>query len=237
MIILLSLFAAIILWSEQISSLSIFSRTDEAAALLKGNPDNQHIALTFNISWGDEKVYGILEELEKQDVQATFFVSGEWAERHPEILGEITNQKHELGMMGYRYKSYLAQEIDQVRKDLYYAKEVFRKLGYTDLHLLRPPSGHFNEEVLDLAKNEGFQVVYWNVNPNDWENPGTQAIVDHVMKETTNGDIILLHASDSAKQTSQALQTILPGLENKGFKFVTISELFQGTDTESKIIE
>lgn len=237
MIILLSLFAAIILWSEQISSLSIFSRTDEAAALLKGNPDNQHIALTFNISWGDEKVYGILEELEKQDVQATFFVSGEWAERHPEILEEITNQKHELGMMGYRYKSYLAQEIDQVRKDLYYAKEVFRKLGYTDLHLLRPPSGHFNEEVLDLAKNEGFQVVYWNVNPNDWENPGTQAIVDHVMKETTNGDIILLHASDSAKQTSQALQTILPGLENKGFKFVTISELFQGTDTESKIIE
>lgn len=236
-IILFALITALFLWLEQFSPFSIFSTKETHTALVKGNPKEANIAITFNISWGDEKVYNILKQLELNQVQATFFVSGEWAERHPEILEEITEQKHEIGMMGYRYKSYLEQEIDQVRKDLYYAKEIFTKLGYDEVDLLRTPSGHFNKEIIELAEQQGYKVIHWNVNPNDWENPGTQVIIDHVMKETSNGDIILLHASDAAKQTANALKTILPGLQNKGFNFVTISELIHQTDSESKLIE
>lgn len=236
-IVLLALFTALFLWIEQFSSFTIFTTKEEPTALVKGNPNESDIALTFNISWGEEKVYDILNELEKNQVQATFFVSGEWAERHLEILEKIVEQKHELGMMGYRYKSYLDQEIDQVQKDLYYAKEIFGKLGFDQMDLLRTPSGHFNKEVIDLAEQQGYNVIHWNVNPNDWENPGTQVITDHVMKETSNGDIILLHASDAAKQTANALKTILPGLKNKGFKFVTISELIHQTHSEFELVD
>lgn len=237
LIVLLALFTAIFLWIEQFGAFSVFTTKDEATALVKGNPDEKNIALTLNISWGEEKVHDILDVLEKNQIQATFFVSGEWAERHPEILEKISEHKHELGMMGYRYKSYVEQEIEQVRKDLYYAKEIFDKLGYENIDLLRTPSGHFNKEVIDLAEQQGYKVIHWNVNPNDWENPGTQVIVDQVMKETSNGDIILLHASDAAKQTANALKTIIPGLKNKGFEFVTISELIHEIHSESKLVE
>lgn len=215
----------------------LWAEDSDDVALTKGSVEEPNIALTFNISWGEERVHDILDMLKKEEVQATFFLSGEWAERHPAIVEKIAEDKHEIGMLGYRYKSYVEQEIEQVQKDLYLAQETFEKIGYEDLKLLRTPSGHFNEEVLELAKSMGFEVVHWNVNPNDWENPGTENIVDTVMKSTSNGDILLLHASDSAKQTAGALETILPGLKNKGFSFVPISELMSQAHAEPELVE
>lgn len=235
-IIVFSFFTAFFLWSSQTSPF-VGTNSDQETVLAKGNKDEPYIALTFNISWGEEKVYDILKQLDDHNAQATFFVSGEWAERHPDILEEIIDGKHELGMLGYRYKSYVEQDIDQVRKDLNEAQEIFTKLGYDDVNLLRAPNGHLNKEVVELAEDQGFQVVQWNVNPNDWKNPGTGVIIDHIMKETSNGDIILLHASDAAKQTADSLKTILPGLKNKGQEFVSISELMSQAHTESKIVE
>ncbi|GAB3069827.1 polysaccharide deacetylase family sporulation protein PdaB [Virgibacillus ainsalahensis] len=235
-VVLFALFTATFVWFERDGTFSVFSG-DEPAALSKGNADEPNIALTFNISWGEEKVFDILEQLKQQQVQATFFVSGEWAERHPDIIEQIAEDEHEVGMLGYRYKSYLEQETDQVRKDLVQAREVFEKLGFEDVNLLRTPSGHFNKEIIELAEEMNFQVIHWNVNPSDWKNPGTDAIVDTVMQETTNGDIVLLHASDAVKQTAEALKTILPGLKNKEFQFVPMTELINQAQADPELVE
>lgn len=208
----------------------------EQAALMKGNEKEKNIALTFNISWGDEKVHDILKVLKKHDVRATFFVSGEWAERHPHIIDEITENEHELGMLGYRYKNYLEQDLEQVRKDMVYARNVFSKLGYNDLHYIRPPSGLFNKEVINLAEKIGLDVIHWSVNSNDWKNPGVEEIVVEA-KKVNNGDIVLFHASDIAKQTASALESVLPYYKEKGFSFVTISQIKEGITSEEKIVE
>src|SRR5699024_6899819 len=144
--------------------------------------EEPNIALTFHIRWGEERVHDILEKLEENDVQATFFLRGEWAERHTEIVEEITEKNHEIGMLGDRYKSYLDQDIEQVRQDIVHAKEVFAKLGYEDIHYMRTPSGHFNKEVIELVRELGLEVIHWNIDTNDWTNPGTEEIVNTVMK-------------------------------------------------------
>lgn len=66
--------AAILIWTQTSSIMAIFTK-DEPAALSKGNEDLEDVAVTFNISWGEEKVESILEVLENEDVQATFFLS------------------------------------------------------------------------------------------------------------------------------------------------------------------
>ncbi|MFZ3578130.1 polysaccharide deacetylase family sporulation protein PdaB [Virgibacillus sp. DJP39] len=236
-ITLFALIAAILIWSESNNSFSVFSSSDEPSAFVKGNSNENNIALTFNISWGEEKVHDILKQLKSNKVQATFFVSGEWAERHPEILEKIKKDNHEIGMLGYRYKSYLDQEIAKVRKDILYAKEIFKKLGYDKITLMRAPSGHINKEIIKLIEGLDLKVVHWRVDADDWENPGTQKIVDTIMEETSNGDVILLHASDSVKQTAEALSEILPGLKEKGFNFVPVSELYNQAHAESKLAE
>ncbi|KGX84377.1 polysaccharide deacetylase family sporulation protein PdaB [Pontibacillus litoralis] len=237
LIIVAALFCAVFLYVEKETVFSVFSTDKGPRALTSAENNEKELSLTFNISWGKEEVHPILDTLKEYETTATFFVSGEWAENHPKIVDRIVEDGHELGMLGYRYKSYIQQDINQVKKDLLYAKEVFRKLGYEDVPLLRTPNGHFNKEVLTLADQLQFQVIQWSVNPHDWENPGVDHIVDYVMKETKEGDIILLHASDSVKQTNQALETILPGLKNKGLQFVSVSELIAKTDAKSAPIE
>lgn len=232
----LALFAAVFFIIEESSLYNPFSKTEQVA-VTKGNINEKNVALTFNISWGEDRVNDILDVLQTEDVRATFFVSGEWAERHPQIIDRITEDKHELGMLGYRYKSYLDQEIDQVRKDIVYAKEVFKKLGYEKIRYIRTPSGHFNKEIIELAEDIGYEVIHWSVNPNDWENPGAKAIENHVLTNTSNGDIILFHASDSAKQTADALQNIIPTLRKSDFKLVTVSALVSDTSMDEKLVE
>lgn len=214
-----------------------FLFNDQEAVLMKGNQDKSDIALTFNISWGDKQVHEVLTVLKKHDVRATFFVGGEWAERHPHIIEKMTEDTHEIAMLGYRYKNYLQQEAAQIRKDLMYAKEVFRKLGNHDIKYFRPPTGLFNEEMVQTAKTLGLDVIYWSVNPRDWENKGIEVLADELIKQTSGGDIILLHASDDAKETAKALEVVIPQLKEKELSFVTISELITEVDMEEKLVE
>lgn len=224
-VIPISLFVAFFLYVESNYTLSVFSSQETPQALQAGNPEESSLALTFNISHGDEQLLPILEELRRQEVLATFFVSGEWAERHPDQLEKIAEDHHEIGMLGYQYESYTEQETEEIRADMNKAKETFTKLGYEDTYLLRAPNGHLNEEVITIAENQGLKVIHWSVNPDDWKNPGTEKITDHILSNSSNGDIILLHASDSVKQTDKALKAAIPQLKEKGMELVTVSEL------------
>ncbi|MBN9656087.1 polysaccharide deacetylase family sporulation protein PdaB [Halobacillus sp. GSS1] len=236
-VVALAFFCALFLWIGQWSQLPVFSNEGEPRALTQGSDKNSNVALTFNISWGTEKVHDVLKQLEANKAQATFFVSGEWAERHPDIIKAIHEGKHEIGMMGYKYESYLERKPAQVQQDMNQAKEAFEKLGFEEIKWIRPPHGHMDKEVLKLIENEGMQAVQWSINPRDWENPGTNTIIDTVLNEGSEGDIILMHASDSVKQTAKALEVILPGLKQKGLKFVSITELVSGTESETTQIE
>lgn len=162
---------------------------------------------------------------------------GEWAEHHPHLVDLIVDRGHEIGMLGYRYKSYLKQTINDVQNDLYRAKDTFTKLGYPDLTLIRTPSGHFDQDILSTAVNQGYQVIDWRVDADDWKTPGVNQIVEQVITNTSNGDIILMHASDSATQTKEALETIIPHLKEKGYSFVTISELISQAQIDTNSIE
>ncbi|MGP4063025.1 polysaccharide deacetylase family protein [Halobacillus sp. H74] len=236
-VVILALFCALFLWVGQWSQLPVFSNKGEPRALTQGSDERSHVALTFNISWGTDKVHEVLKQLDAHKAQATFFVSGEWAERHPDIMTVIQEGKHEIGMMGYKYESYLELKPEQVSADLRQAAQAFEKLGFEDIEWIRPPHGHVDKEVLKIIEKEGMQAVQWSVNPRDWENPGTNNIIDQVMNEGSEGDIILMHASDSVKQTPKALEVILPGLQQKGLKLVSITELVSGSESETSQID
>lgn len=82
----------------------------------------------------------------------------------------------------------------------------------------------------------GYTVIHWSINSNDWKNPGVEKIIDNV-KEMKKGDIILLHASDSARQTAVALPQILQLIKEKQLKLVTTTEMLIDGKAETKEIQ
>jgi peptidoglycan/xylan/chitin deacetylase (PgdA/CDA1 family) len=86
--------------------------------------------------------------------------------------------------------------------------------------------------VLRIADELGYRAIQWDTDSKDWTNPGTDQIIQTVVSQAHPGDIILMHASDSVKQTHEALPVIIDGLRAKGYEFATISELISGTSSE-----
>jgi len=234
LLLIAAFFTAWFLYMENIAQIPVFSAKDSTKAIYRGERD---IALTFNIGWGDEKAEPILDTLKKENVKsATFFLAGSWAERHPDIVSRIVKEGYEIGMLGYEYVDYSDLDDAKIAKDISKAQEAFTKLNVKSIKLLRAPTGHFDERTLKIAKRYGYTVVHWKIDSKDWQNPGVKNIVENVGR-AKKGDIVLLHASDSAKQTANALPLILEDIRNKGLKLVSVSEMIANGDVSSKEIK
>lgn len=234
LVVIAAFFTAWLLYMENIVNLPAFSTSNGPKAVYKGEKD---IALTFDIGWGDEKAGPILDELAKANVKsATFFLAGSWAERHPDLVEKIKKSGFEIGILGYNYLDYTELEDSKIRKDILNAQVAFGKLNIKDIKLLRAPTGHFDERTLKIAERYGYTVVHWSIDSQDWTNPGVEKIVQNV-KGADKGDIILLHASDSAKQTVKALPQIIENLRGKGLKLVTVSEMIANGNAQSEEIK
>lgn len=234
LVLIVAFFTAWFLYLENLVNLPVFSTNMGPKAIYRGEKD---IALTFNIGWGDEKAQPILNVLKKENIKsATFFLAGSWAERHPDLVEKIKKNGFEIGILGYNYIDYSDIEDLKIRKDILKAQEVFGKLSIKNIKVLRAPTGHFDERTLKIAEQLGYTVVHWSVDSQDWTNPGVEKIVENV-KTAKKGDIILLHASDSAKQTAKALPEIIQDLRGKRLKFVSVSEMIANGNTQTTEIK
>ncbi len=93
--------------------------------------------------------------------------------------------------------------------------------------LFRPPEGYCTEEISAVASAMDYRIILWNIDTRDWDKAGADEIASQVLTDVQSGDIILFHDSVSRRdpQTLQALKMIIPALKERGFQFVTVSEL------------
>lgn len=233
-IIIAAFFTAWFFYMDNMVQIPAFSAKDGPKAIYKGEKD---AALTFNIGWGDEKAEPILDLLKREKAGAvTFFLSGSWAERHPDLVNRMVKEGYEIGMLGYEYVDYTNLEDEKIRRDILKAQEAFKKLNVKNIELLRAPTGHFDQRTLKIAERLGYTVVHWSLDTKDWTNPGTEVIVANASK-AKKGDILLMHASDSAKQTAEALPLVLKDIKSKNLKMVTVSEMIANGDSKSAEIK
>jgi len=91
---------------------------------------------------------------------------------------------------------------------------------------MRPPYGSITAREKHWIHDElGYQIILWDVDPNDWKRPGPAVVRNRILKETQPGSIVLSH--DIHPGTIEAMPSTFETLEAKGFKFVTVSELIR----------
>jgi polysaccharide deacetylase family sporulation protein PdaB len=231
-----ALFAAGVMYAEK-DNVTIFSHK-EPSAVYSVETDKKIIALTFDISWGDKRAEPILEILKDKGVnKATFFLSSPWSKTHPEIVKKIVDAGFEIGSHGHKHVNYSSLNDEEIRKQIQTAHQILSEVTGKHPKLIRLPNGDFDKRVLRIANELNYTVIQWDTDSHDWMNKGVDKIINTVVTKAHPGDIILMHASDSSKQTHEALPTIINQLKDKGYQFVTVSELIHQTNVSSEPIE
>jgi polysaccharide deacetylase family sporulation protein PdaB len=206
------------------------------SAIYKVDTDKKIVALTFDISWGNKVPEPVLDILKKEHVtKATFFLSGPWTLRHPKIAKRIQTMGYEIGNHGNLHKDFSNYPDSWIREQVARSQKAIQQTTGVRTTLIRTPNGDFNPRVLKTLQGMGYKVIQWNTDSLDWKNPGVNNIVQRVVTRAVPGDIILMHASDSSKQITQALPQILHQLRSKGYQFVTVSELLSNAKVSTKV--
>ena len=189
------------------------------------------IALTFDDGPDPEDTPQILDLLKQYHAKATFFVVGKQVQEHPELAKRQVAEGHELANHTFDHMYFNRRSSPEVIvRELRETQEAIYQVTGKKTYLFRPPGGYYNDRMIQICKKEGYLVVMWSWHQDtwDWNRPGVAKIVNKVLNNARNGDIVLMHDHVEGKsQTVDALKQILPELQKRGYRFVTVSELVE----------
>lgn len=186
--------------------------------------DAAAVALTFDDGPTAKQTRAILEVLEEEQVPATFFLCGYRLEEFGDVAALLSNPIHELGVHGYSHEAMNALGEKSVLDELKETGNLIEKLTGRKPTLMRPPGGLYNDTVQTISAQQGYPIILWSVDPQDWK-PGNTAVsvCSMVVDQVRDGDIILLH--DLNGRTTEALPDMIRTLKEQGFEFLTVSQL------------
>ncbi len=193
-----------------------------AEPVRQGSEHSKQVALAVNVDWGEEYIPAMLEVCRGSGAKLTFFLTGRWADLHPDLARRIKEEGHEIGNHGYGHPHPDHLSVEQNGADIIRAENaIFQATGCRPT-LYAPPYGESGKAVLKAAENSGYTVVLWSLDTVDWKSRNRDAILERVRGRMHNGAILLMHPTEA---TAQALPDILSLLESKGLQPVTVSAL------------
>ncbi|MFI5045450.1 MAG: polysaccharide deacetylase family protein [Acidimicrobiia bacterium] len=194
-----------------------------------GADTKRRVALTFHTN-GDLGLAGqLLDLLAARQTVITAFVVGNWLDANPSWGKRLVDAGHEVANHTYTHPSFLTLSHDAMLDEIVRCRDVltrtcgssgtlFRPSG-TDDGTVAPP-----ELVLQVAAQAGYPTVLgFDVDPLDYQDPGTDAVVQRTLATVKPGSIVSLHFGHTG--TVAAMPAILDGLAQRDLTPVTASKL------------
>jgi len=186
------------------------------------DPDRPMIALTFDD--GPSRYTGdILDLLYKHGGRATFAVLGSRIDAHSGTLVRTVEIGSEVIGHAWSHRALSALSRAQIMEELTETSELIAYVTGTSGNMFRPPYGAINSTVSSVAEELGYSIILWCVDTQDWRYRNADKVYGAVMRGAVDGAIILLH--DIHRTTARAMERAIPGLIEKGYQLVTLSEL------------
>jgi len=217
-----------------IASIIYFNDTGAAAhhksPVYQGSTGKKVVALTVNVDWGEEFIPAMLKEFKKNDARVTFFVTGTWAKKHPELLKEMSKAGHSIQNHGYKHLHFNQLSKEQAQDQIKQAEDIIYQATGKRSRYFASPYGEHNDQLVDSVKDMKYELIMWSADTIDWQRPAPEVIVQRVMKRVHDDAIVLMHPTDP---TVKALPQMLGGLKEQGYKMITIDEMLN-TDCKDK---
>lgn len=182
--------------------------------------DVKKIAITFDDGPHPCYTEQLLDGLKERGVVATFFVTGEHAELHPEVIARMQEEGHLIGNHTYSHIQLTKSNRETFKEELIKTNEILKEITGEEVQYVRPPYGSWDKS---FEKELNMFPVLWTVDPLDWCSKNVVCITEKIVSKTGENDIILMHDYYDTSVTA-ALKAIDELLE-EGYTFVTVEEI------------
>ena len=214
-------------WSPFLSQ-KVLGRERFGAFLCGENREENLLCLTFDDGPHPRYTAQILEVLEEYGVVATFFFVGENVSLYPEAAKLVAEAGHEIGNHTQTHPHLQKITDGALVEEISKAQRAIHEITGAAPTLFRPPEGKITKERSGLLQKMGFRGVLWSVDTLDWKETDAERIASEVLSQAKSGDVILCHDYvGHPTETVRALRLFLPTLIEKGYRFVTVSQMIE----------
>lgn len=199
--------------------------TPTGASYLTAGPRTRRVvALTFD-DGPSSYTPGFLDVLRRKGVRGTFFMLGQQVGPNAALVRRMLADGHELANHTWSHPNVSAGGSSASGQITSTANAIQAASGFRPCHF-RAPYGAVGPGLISLARTLGFATVQWDVDTNDWQLPGADAVYARVVNNVRPGSIVLMHDGGGPRsQGLAALPRIIDTLKARGYGFVTVAEL------------
>lgn len=198
---------------------------EEDVVIRNGNPEDQRLTLTCNVDWGEKEIPQMLAIFKDKDIKITFFVSGAWAKKNPELLRKMFIAGHEIQSHGYHHKLSSTISMEEVKEEIEMTEQVIYDLIGVRTTVFAPPSGDYNRETVELCRQMGYLLCLWSADTIDWKEGSTASIIkNRVLSKPLPGAIVLMHPKT---ETVKALPSLIDEIRAQNLEIVPLSLLVE----------
>jgi peptidoglycan/xylan/chitin deacetylase (PgdA/CDA1 family) len=200
------------------------------AILVQRGANRSAVALTFDAGAESTPTTAILDTLALHHVHVTFFLTGEWVKKNPELTRRIIADGHEVANHSQTHPDFRQLDDAAITKELLnMAQAFFDATGIWPAPYFRPPFGAYDERVLRAVIANGYLPIFWTLDSLDsvGETKSADFIVDRLTNTLAanqlNGAILLCHIGNAS--TAEALPRILEEFAKRGIIVTTLSQI------------
>ncbi len=188
------------------------------------------VALTFDDGPDPAVTPRVLDALKELGVHATFFVIGERARAHPELVRRIADEGHLIGNHSWNHAALPFRTRNSITADLTRTQDAIELACGVRPTWFRPPYGLRDPRVLDVARELGLRTTLWSSSPRDWQDPGVDTLIERTLSVIEPGDIVLLHDGSAERagghpDTAAALPRLVRELRERGYEAIRLDEI------------
>ena len=178
------------------------------------------IALTFDDGPHPYYTEQLLDGLKVRGIRATFFVTGEHAQLHQDVILRMKEEGHLIGNHTYSHMQLTDRNREEFKEQLIKTNNVITKITGEEVLYVRPPYGTWDKAF----ENElNMFPVMWSVDSLDWCSDNASCVTKKVVDKIKENDIILMH--DYYATSVTAALAIVDELLTEGYEFVTVEEI------------
>lgn len=178
------------------------------------------IALTFDDGPHPFYTEQLLDGLKERGVHVTFFVTGEHAQLHPEVIKRMQEEGHLIGNHTYDHLQLNSENREEFKNQLVRTNEIIESITGEEVQYVRPPYGTWDKK---LESELSMFPVLWTIDPQDWCSTNVEGIRNKVISNAEENGIILMH--DYYASTITAALEVVDELKAQGYEFVTVEEI------------